>query len=112
MLQMATSSVTHAVDLCLPGAGFVVSLDKGEVLFAGKPSLSKSASLIFHEEEEHKVAKETPAKISPEDPTIEELADSSTPPVMTSTTATTKKTQKLVEDERQATGAVSLAIYK
>ncbi|KAH9820672.1 hypothetical protein DFH28DRAFT_884295 [Melampsora americana] len=96
--------VTHAVDLCLPGAAFVVSLDQGEVTYAGKPSLSKSASFLFPPEQ-HEIMEAESRK----DQTIEELAETSTEPAIH---LATKATQKLVEDERQAVGAVSSTVYQ
>lgn len=96
--------VTHAVDLCLPGAAFVVSLDQGEVAYAGKPSLSKSASFLF-EPKQHEIMEAESHK----DQTIEELAEPSTEPAIP---LVTKATQKLVEDEQQAVGAVSSTVYR
>ncbi|EGG04689.1 uncharacterized protein MELLADRAFT_117018 [Melampsora larici-populina 98AG31] len=96
--------VTHAVDLCFPGAAFVVSLDQGEVAYAGKPSLSKSASFLF-EPKQHEIMEAESHK----DQTIEELAGPSAEPAIA---LATKATQKLVEDEQQAVGAVSSTVYR
>ncbi|KAG0140699.1 hypothetical protein CROQUDRAFT_664859 [Cronartium quercuum f. sp. fusiforme G11] len=100
--------VTHAVDLCLPGAGYVVSLDQGEVIYAGKPTLSKTNSLIFDQGAEDST-KAKLESVSHQEQTIEELAEPSDPQL---SVIATKATQKLVEDEEQAVGAVSWTVYK
>ncbi|CAH7688816.1 hypothetical protein BY996DRAFT_4577718 [Phakopsora pachyrhizi] len=100
--------VTHAVDLCLKGAEFIVSMDKGNVLFAGKPSLSKSASLIFQSGDL------TDQQTKPNlDVTIEDLTDTQLEEDFQQILDNTDRpVNRLVEEERQAVGAVSSTIYK
>ncbi|OAV89994.1 hypothetical protein PTTG_07453 [Puccinia triticina 1-1 BBBD Race 1] len=101
--------VTHAVDLCMPAASFVVSLDRGQVVHAGDPKLD--SVLVSTSENTEVENKKSSPEISPE-PTIENLAE----PVLNEEDAVveikTRATQRLVEEEHQAVGAVSLTTYK
>ncbi|OAV90001.1 hypothetical protein PTTG_07447 [Puccinia triticina 1-1 BBBD Race 1] len=104
--------VTHAVDLCMPAASFVVSLDRGQVAHAGDPSLSKLASALVTTSENTEVEnKKSAPEVRPE-LTIENLAA----PMLNEEDAVveikTRATQRLVKEEHQAVGAVSLTTYR
>jgi len=64
--------VTHAVDLCLPYAGFVVTLDQGTVVSAGAPDTLSSSRLLALERDQqaHDAAQASASAI-----TIEAIAD-------------------------------------
>jgi ABC-type proline/glycine betaine transport system ATPase subunit len=105
--------VTHAVDLCLPGAAFVVTMDSnGTITSSGPPNLIDFDSpSITRPNFPAFVA--TNANIEVEtnetavDSTIEDLLD-----VDEEAEAERKKKQfELIKDETQSTGAVSREVY-
>ncbi|KNZ48830.1 hypothetical protein VP01_538g8 [Puccinia sorghi] len=104
--------VTHAVDLCMPAASFVVSLDRGQVLFAGEPSLSKLASTLANLSDHTQVQGNQSAPESDSHLTIENLAAAVPNEDEAIVEIKTRATQRLVEEEHQAVGAVSLATYR
>lgn len=103
--------VTHAVELCMPAAAFVVSLDRGEVVYAGDPKSSKLTSarstpgdtVIFNNHHDGKGNVET---------SIESLANPTLNEADTAIQIKAQATQRLVEQEHQAVGAVSSTIYR
>lgn len=97
--------VTHAVDLCLPAAAFIVSLDRGQVVYAGHPSHFNIASVLTATESSDQSGIEN-------ETTIESLAEPSINDDDTAAQIKTEATQRLVEKERQAVGAVNSRIYK
>lgn len=104
--------VTHAVDLCMPAASFVVSLDRGQVLFAGEPSLSKLASTLANLSENTEVQGNQSAPESNSHLTIENLVAAIPNEDEAIVEIKTRATQRLVEEEHQAVGAVSLKTYR
>jgi len=104
--------VTHAVDLCMPAASFVVSLDRGQVLFAGEPSLSKLASTLANLSENTEVQGNQSAPESDSHLTIENLVAAIPNEDEAIVEIKTRATQRLVEEEHQAVGAVSLKTYR
>ncbi|KAI7935028.1 hypothetical protein MJO29_016291 [Puccinia striiformis f. sp. tritici] len=104
--------VTHAVDLCMPAASFVVSLDRGQVVYAGDPSLSKLPSALLPIPENTEVESNKSATKTDPEPTFENLAA----PILHEDDVVveikTRATQRLVQEEHQAVGAVSLATYR
>ncbi|KAA1073985.1 hypothetical protein PGTUg99_028716 [Puccinia graminis f. sp. tritici] len=104
--------VTHAVDLCMPAASFVVSLDRGQVVYAGDPSASKLASALNTISEDTEVQSSQSPRESDPELTIENLAAPTLHEDDAVVEIKTRATQRLVEEEHQAVGAVSLTTYK
>jgi hypothetical protein len=96
----------------MPAASFVVSLDRGQVVYAGDPSASKLASALNTISEDTEVQSSQSPRESDPEPTIENLAA----PILHEDDEVveikTRATQRLVEEEHQAVGAVSLTTYK
>ncbi|GAA6009491.1 hypothetical protein JCM10207_003801 [Rhodosporidiobolus poonsookiae] len=109
--------VTHAVDLCLPYAGYVVALEGGRVVSAGEPQdLSKSRLVELEKEQDEYAAKH--AKDVGEDPTastIEAIAEGETDAEVArereEEARKRKEALKLVKDETQSEGAVKKEVY-
>ncbi|BGP50526.1 Transporter of the ATP-binding cassette (ABC) [Rhodotorula kratochvilovae] len=105
--------VTHAVDLCLPYAGFVVTLDQGAVVSAGAPdTLSQSRILALEKEQDaHARAEEAQASAS----TIEAIAEGETDLAVLQHQEEERKKRidalKLIKDETQAQGSVKGEVY-
>lgn len=101
--------VTHAVDLCLPGAAFVVSMDNGSVVSSGSPDQINSSVLVPEVSR-----KETPAEADAMASTftIEALASGETDDVVAAKAEAEKRARlQLVKDETQSEGAVSADVY-
>lgn len=96
----------------MPAASFVVSLDRGQVLFAGEPSLSKLASTLANLSDHTQVQGNQSAPESDSHLTIENLAAAVPNEDEAIVEIKTRATQRLVEEEHQAVGAVSLATYR
>jgi hypothetical protein len=96
----------------MPAASFVVSLDRGQVLFAGEPSSYKLVSALGTLSEDNEVHGNKKTTDAGPEVTIENFAA----PVLNEEDVIveikTRATQRLVEEERQAVGAVSLATYR
>lgn len=113
--------VTHAVDLCLPGSAFVVSMDNGSIVASGSPDehLFGSSTLTIEEDIKAKVHKDDGLKTGGVDPmastiTIEALA-AGVDGIMDAHEAEVKRARaaklKLVQDETSSEGAVSAKVY-
>ncbi|KAA1073986.1 hypothetical protein PGTUg99_028829 [Puccinia graminis f. sp. tritici] len=102
--------VTNAVDLCMPAASFFVSLDRGQVVYAGDPSASKLPSTFVSGNREVNSNQSAPT-IDPE-LIIEDLAAAILNEDEEIIELKTRATQRLVEEEHQAVGAVSFRTYK
>lgn len=113
--------VTHAVDLCLPGSAFVVSMDNGSIVASGSPDehLFGSSTLTIEEDIKAKVHKDDGLKTGGVDPmastiTIEALA-AGVDDIMDAHEAEVKRARaaklKLVQDETSSEGAVSAKVY-
>lgn len=102
--------VTHAVDLCLPYASFVVTLDQGNVLSAGAPdSLSQSRLLELEKNQDaHAHAEEASAAGAS---TIEAIADNETDHQAEEERKKRLEELKLVKEETQASGSVKREVY-
>ncbi|GJN92324.1 hypothetical protein Rhopal_005354-T1 [Rhodotorula paludigena] len=102
--------VTHAVDLCLPYASFVVTLDQGNVLSAGAPdSLSTSRLLELEKDQDaHAHAEEASAADAS---TIEAIADNETDRQAEEERKKRLEELKLVKEETQASGSVKREVY-
>lgn len=104
--------VTHAVDLCLPYAAFVVTLDQGVVVSAGAPDdLSSSRLLALDKEQQaHDAAQASASAI-----TIEALADSDMGDGVDKQQEDERRKRvealKLIKDETQAQGSVKGEVY-
>lgn len=85
--------VTHAVDLCLPGAAFVVAMEHGEVISATSPSSSRVDLARIADANESAIA-----IAHDEDLAVQE--------------AKTHVAETLVKEETQSEGAVSLDVYR
>lgn len=111
--------VSHHVQLCAPGADYIVALDNGRVQFQGKrdafyasevlKSLVQSGGSTTREEEEE-------AQV----PTAEEIADSNHLSTSTSEITITaadspqpekKAPRKLVEEEKRAVGRIGNEVW-
>lgn len=103
--------VTHAVDLCLPVAAFVVSMDNGAVVAAKAPeelsAKDKNLLAAFVAEEQ--------TEASASAIMIEAIAEGDTDEDVIAQKAAEKKERqeklKLVKDETQSEGAVSREVY-
>ncbi|KZV66005.1 ATP-binding cassette transporter [Peniophora sp. CONT] len=133
--------VSHHVQLCAPGAKYVVALENGRVLYEGPSAeFQKGAVVRSLVQSEHSATKEEEAKAEAEDklkaeePTIEEefaQADAGSSSSVsaeasevssTAVTATTadgkgaievkKSPRKVVEDEARAVGRVNREVWK
>lgn len=98
--------VTHAVDLCLPVAGFVVSLDQGVVVTAGAPEgADLRAKLEAGRPELHPAAESAVT-------TIEELAGAEAEDAAAAAERRRRVEQlKLVKEETRAQGSVKREVY-
>ncbi|GAA5893134.1 hypothetical protein JCM6882_003894 [Rhodosporidiobolus microsporus] len=111
--------VTHAVDLCLPRASFVVTLEHGSVVSAGAPdSLSHSRLVELEREQDEYAAKHPPAEGETVDPTastIEAIAEGETDQEVLAHQEEERKARlqalKLVKEETQSEGSVKAAVY-
>ncbi|KAL8276389.1 hypothetical protein RQP46_011187 [Phenoliferia psychrophenolica] len=96
--------VTHAADLCLPGASFVVSMDNGSIISSGPPDLL-AASSIDHKDD---------GAVAPA-VTIEAIASEEASEDITVEQAEAKRARqekiKLVKDETMSEGSVSNEVY-
>ncbi|GAA5924113.1 hypothetical protein JCM1841_004577 [Sporobolomyces salmonicolor] len=103
--------VTHAVDLCLPYASFVVSLDHGAVVSSGAPaSLTPSTIRKLGE-----LDVEEPAKAAESAITIEAIAEGETDEQVANEREEERRKRleklKLVKEETQSQGAVKGEVY-
>ncbi|KAL8281440.1 hypothetical protein RQP46_006124 [Phenoliferia psychrophenolica] len=102
--------VTHAVDLCLPGSAYVVSMDNGNVISSGSPDLVATTSgggdLKLKAEQDVAAASAV---------TIEAIASGETDEEITVEQAEAKRARqeklKLVKDETMSEGSVSKDVY-
>jgi ABC-type multidrug transport system fused ATPase/permease subunit len=103
MLNRTTILVSHHLQLCVPGAGFIVTLDNGQVVFQGDSSEFASSTImqnllhtnnmpsdVKEEEESRSIAEET-----------ETVAAKLTP------SKAPGSSRVLVEDEKRAVGTIS-----
>lgn len=106
--------VTHSIDLCLPAAAFVVSMDNGIVTYSGTPNqLYRSSSLPFvnpliyakNREFDEKAPVSLGIAMSPF-PT-----DETTGLPVDTMDASGKARIKLVKEEEKNEGAVSAQVY-
>jgi ABC-type multidrug transport system ATPase subunit len=115
--------VSHHVQLCWPGADYIVTLENGRVIYSGdRNGFQKSGALRSLVQSEH-VAEEKPAVV----PTIEKMEDgapsiSDNSPRSESSSiaaASAKETnqeikkspRKLIEDEARAVGRVKKDVW-
>lgn len=96
--------VTHAVDLCLPAAGFVVSLDQGSVVTAGKPDVPGIQASL-------EVARHDQPLVSESSFTIEELADEEVDEAESAERKRRMEQLKLVKEETRSEGSVKREVY-
>ena len=96
--------VTHAVDLCLPAAGFVVSLDQGSVVTAGKPDVPGIQASL-------EVARHDQPLASESSFTIEELADEEVDEAESAERKRRMEQLKLVKEETRSEGSVKREVY-
>ncbi|KAJ7737145.1 multidrug resistance-associated ABC transporter [Mycena maculata] len=108
--------VSHHVQLCAPGAGYVVALDNGRVQFQGTPEHFKSsgamASLVLSTNAELEDEKEEAAIADSGALTADadhNTADSGSDPTPTEVK---KVPRKFFEDEKRAVGRVALDVWK
>ena len=127
--------VSHHVQLCAPGAKYVVALENGRVLYEGPSAeFQKGAVIRSLVQSEHSATKEEEKaeEERAEEPTIEEElaqvdagSSSSVEPSEVSSTAVTtttadskgaaeakKSPRKVVEDEARAVGRVNREVWK
>lgn len=102
--------VTHAVDLCLPGSSYVVSMEHGRVTSAGPPSSIPVAAIKAKDDKarENEIALASAI-------TIEAIAEDETDEAIRAREADElrkRQKNKLIQDETQAEGAVSFDVYK
>ncbi|GAA5859422.1 hypothetical protein JCM1840_004609 [Sporobolomyces johnsonii] len=103
--------VTHAVDLCLPYASFVVSLDHGAVVSSGAPASLTSSTIRKLGE----LDVEDPTKAAESAITIEAIAEGETDEQVAQEREEEKRKRleklKLVKEETQSQGAVKGEVY-
>ncbi|BGO93853.1 hypothetical protein NBRC10512_004641 [Rhodotorula toruloides] len=103
--------VTHAVDLCLPVAGFVVTLDQSTVVSAGPPDTLSQSRLLELEKQDKFASDANESSFS----TIEALADGETDEALRQHQEEERRKRaeklKLVKDETQSEGAVKKEVY-
>lgn len=114
--------VSHHVQLCAPGAGYIVALDNGRVDFQGGYDAFQSSdnmSKLIHSKATDPADEQEETKVHP----VEEVLDQKQTEVSTSdespqaTPATEvkkekKSPRKLVEEEKRAVGHVDLSVWK
>ncbi|KAK4050877.1 Transporter of the ATP-binding cassette (ABC) [Microbotryomycetes sp. JL201] len=114
--------VTHAVDLCIPVASFVVSLDNGSVIASGTPeelALDKDLGLTSKTSEmlQDVVTERQPLSANPSESqiTIEAVAQGCTDQEAIERREEERRAVqeklKLIKDETQSEGAVSWDVY-
>jgi hypothetical protein len=96
----------------MPAASCVVSLDRGQVVFAGELSSYKLVSALGTLSEDNGVHNNNKATEADPELTIEDLAAPGVNEEDAIVEIKTRATQRLVEEERQAVGAVSLTTYR
>ncbi|GAA5991641.1 hypothetical protein JCM10908_001069 [Rhodotorula pacifica] len=96
--------VTHAVDLCLPSAGFVVSLDQGTVVTAGKPDGADFRATLEATRHDQPLVSESSI-------TIEELADGAPDEEQAAERKRRMEQLKLVKEESRSEGSVKREVY-
>ena len=115
--------VSHHVQLCAPGANYIIALDNGRVLFEGSKEVFYSSgtmkTLIRSTESSGKVDDEEKVTLEKEEEVLVEELD---PPSETSSTvvpstpatikANKKPARKLMEEERRAVGRVARGIWE
>jgi ABC-type transport system involved in cytochrome bd biosynthesis fused ATPase/permease subunit len=104
--------VTHAVDLCLPGSSYVVSMDNGVVVACGAPDqISLSSSRL----DSAVASKQAEIEAMASTITIEAIAEGKTDVVLDAEALKEKKARmdklKLVKDETQSEGSVNSQVY-
>ncbi|GAA5828043.1 hypothetical protein JCM11251_005706 [Rhodosporidiobolus azoricus] len=109
--------VTHAVDLCLPYASFVVTLEHGAVVSAGAPdSLTQSRLVELEREQDEYAAKPNPEEmVDATASTIEAIAEGETDQEVLAHQEEERKARlqalKLVKEETQSEGSVKASVY-
>ncbi|KAF8518400.1 multidrug resistance-associated ABC transporter [Hysterangium stoloniferum] len=117
--------VSHHVQLCAPGASYVVAMDNGRVTYAGDSETFRSSGVIdtlISDNAESKELKAAPAEVN--DTEIEMALegngdDSETSSTVATTTADDTKAvekrkapRKLIEEEKRAVGRISREVWK
>ncbi|BGP12105.1 Transporter of the ATP-binding cassette (ABC) [Rhodosporidiobolus nylandii] len=108
--------VTHAVDLCLPYASYVVALEDGAVVSAGPPqSLTHSRLIELEKEQDEHAASHQPNDHDPAAGTIEAVLEGETGEEVLQHEEEERKKRlealKLVREETQSEGAVKKEVY-
>ncbi|GAA5979907.1 hypothetical protein JCM11641_007582 [Rhodosporidiobolus odoratus] len=107
--------VTHAVDLCLPHASYVVTLDHGAVVSAGLPeTITKSRLVQLEKEQDEYSAAHQPQEREAAPGAIEAVLEGEPDVVpQEQDEASRKKLEalKLVKEETQSEGAVKKEVY-
>lgn len=120
--------VSHHVQLCAPGASYIVALDNGRVQFSGDRDAFKSsgvmAKLVQSTNEHTDEADENAEAVIEDMPQVDEKdslsvvangSDTSStiaPPTPVEPKVAGKPPRKLVEEEARATGRISADIWK
>ncbi|KAJ3746747.1 multidrug resistance-associated ABC transporter [Lentinula detonsa] len=113
--------VSHHVQLCVPGANYVVALDNGRVQFEGTRQAFQSSGVIrtlmqskiddTSDEKDEQAIEEIPvpsSQTSDSDPNSETTTIAATP---VAATKDKKPVRKLVEEETRAVGRVNKAVW-
>ncbi len=114
--------VSHHVQLCAPGAAYVVALDNGRVQFEGSKEAFYSSGVIATlvqsaeaeeentDKEEKEALKVAEENILPEEPESETSSTAASTPA--SAKLEKKPARKLVEEEKRAVGRISRDIWE
>ncbi|KAF8888549.1 multidrug resistance-associated ABC transporter [Infundibulicybe gibba] len=110
--------VSHHVQLCTPGAAYVVALDNGRVQFAGNKDDFRSSGTLSQLGQSSDPDVKTEVQVVPENEVDQIPSDSLGPNSETSSTvapsemkANRKPPRKLVEEEKRAVGRISRDIW-
>ncbi|KAI5122627.1 hypothetical protein M0805_008716 [Coniferiporia weirii] len=129
--------VSHHVQLCAPGASYVVSLDNGRVSYSGDTKGFKTSGVMAGlvqsdqiggaggegDEKEEKAIEEAPAKSASSTSSLDSPSDEADPVSETDSTLAAsseadakapekKKARKLIEEEKRAVGRIGREIWK
>lgn len=122
--------VSHHVQLCAPGARYIVALDNGRVSFSGDHDSFKASSVMAGlvqssevksgeegDVEEERAIEEQPSKSSSSSDLQSEPGSETSSTAVSSTVADSKSTEKksprkLIEEEKRAVGRIGKDIWK
>lgn len=136
MLGRTVILVSHHVQLCAPGASYIVSLDNGRLAFEGNSDEFKSSGMMANlvqseqvgdmegkDEAEVQAIEDLPSRAASSSASLELPADDTAPNSETDSTLAAssdadikvpekKAARKLIEEEKRAVGRIGKDIWK